>query len=77
MTARTPCKACGASILWAETALGRRIPLNATPDPTGNVELHADGRAVVHKTAPLTGVTTYRTHFETCPNASQFRRPRR
>lgn len=76
VTARTPCQACGQPIVWALGRTGRRMPLNATPDPAGNVELHADGRAVVHKTAPLTGVDLYTSHFATCPNAAEFRRAR-
>ena len=75
MTASTSkCKSCHAPILWAETVNGRRIPLDAHPDPTGNVELHADGRAVVHRTAPLTGVPLYRAHHQTCPYAAEHRR---
>lgn len=45
MSAR--CRSCGAPIVWARTSRGRRIPLDAAPDPErGNVVLDG-GRALV------------------------------
>jgi hypothetical protein len=39
------CKACGATIVWVETASGKRMPLStatAAPDPSGQL------RAISH-----------------------------
>jgi hypothetical protein len=58
-----PCKACGARIFFVETAAGRPFPLDVVKKVRYRVE---DGKAV--------GVEVYTTHFETCPNAKEFRR---
>jgi hypothetical protein len=31
------CSSCGAPITWARTSSGKAIPLDAGPDPTGNL----------------------------------------
>lgn len=70
---------CGALILWAKTAKGRPIPLNATPDPKGNIELR-DGVARFVKADPnadlslLDPPTRYTTHFVNCPHAAEHRK---
>ena len=35
-----PCKACGAFLIWAKTAKGKWIPLQAEPDKEGVYESH-------------------------------------
>ncbi|MDX3455086.1 hypothetical protein PV396_24615 [Streptomyces sp. ME02-8801-2C] len=37
------CDTCQARIRWAITAHGRRQPLNADPDPKGNLGAYVDG----------------------------------
>ncbi|WP_053208299.1 hypothetical protein [Jiangella muralis] len=66
------CSLCGADVVWAITAAGKRQPLNATPDPAGNVAAHRDGtgtrraRAVVPD-RPLMGFERlYMPHAATC-----------
>lgn len=63
------CRSCGAPIRWARTAAnGALIPLDAEPNPAGNVEL-VDGRAVVHGQPPLlTPPELWMPHHATCPN---------
>lgn len=45
------CRSCGASIFWAVTANGKRIPLDATPSLVGNMVLRMqagdDGKEVL------------------------------
>ncbi len=72
------CKACGAPIVWAETAAtGKAIPLDAEPAPDGNIYLStSDG--VAHYPpkgwqAPA-GLRLYKSHFASCPQAAAFRR---
>ena len=69
------CRACGAPIVWASTVHGRAMPIDADPDPDGNIELVADakGRTVAHVhhdgQASLFGdVQRWMPHFATCPN---------
>lgn len=44
------CRSCQALIRWAETASGRPMPLNYHPDPNGNVQVDAAGKAIVYGT---------------------------
>lgn len=58
------CRACGAKILWARTAAGKIIPLDACPIANGNMRREMlDGSEL-----------RYLSHFATCPNADRFRR---
>lgn len=76
------CRTCNASILWARTERGKRIPLDAEPyegdddrglfvlrepdDPEGPLAIAAWG---------LDGLEPhYRSHFATCPDAARHRR---
>ncbi len=75
------CRSCGRPIVWAETAAGKRIPLDPEPSERGNVTAslhtgvlhagvvrgpHRDGLHAAHK--PL-----YLSHFTTCPHADTWR----
>ncbi len=61
-------------------ASGRRMPVDAAPDPAGLV-LVEGGRGVMLD-APADpaelreGESTHTSHFATCPEAGQFRGPR-
>lgn len=70
------CRSCGAPIIWAKTKSGKRIPLNADPDPAGNVMLE-DGIAVVlgKGAAPGPTVRRYTSHFANCGQAGLWRKP--
>ncbi len=76
------CKSCGASIWWARTERGKSIPLDALPDPAGNITLELQPRgervAVVHGPLALAmlpeGVKRWKTHFVGCKSAAQHRR---
>jgi hypothetical protein len=63
-------------LLWVKTATGRKMPLDAKPDPKGNLVV-IDGVAHhVHENGAAFPDTAerYRSHFATCPNAAQHRR---
>lgn len=72
----TICKSCTAGVVWAVTKSGRRMPINVTPDPHGNVILKTGGEvpvAVVTVQPPAEGEVRYTSHLATCPNAAQHR----
>lgn len=69
----TACRSCGAAIRWARTRAGNLMPLDAHPDPNGNVEI-VDGIVHVHPQPPLTGETLWMPHHATCPDADTWRR---
>lgn len=63
------CKGCGATIVWGETADGKKIPL----DPSAPVyEIDP-----VHPTKCERTKTAMVSHFKTCPKADQFSGSRR
>lgn len=71
------CRGCGAPIRWVRTTHGNLMPLDAEPDPDGNVELidsFLDGLvAVVHTQPTMFGGERWMPHHATCPDADQFR----
>lgn len=72
------CGSCGAPVTWAKTAAGKVIPLDPEPVANGNVLLR-DGVAIVFGAksgAPPAGERRYKSHFATCAQAAQHRRPR-
>lgn len=84
--ATSQCRSCGASIHWAITAEGKRMPLDANPDPNGN--LVASRKKVgageeLHVRAFMPGLelnpdgtrrNRWASHFKTCPQADAHRR---
>ncbi len=73
---------CGASIVWAVTGSGSRMPFDATPTPYGTWELEPVGaeiRAIYRRTeyvaeALTRGALFYTSHFASCPDAAKYRR---
>lgn len=73
-----PCSSCGAALLWIRTPKGKAMPLDATPDPHGNIVIR-DGLAVVLKLEemeqdPSLGQRRFMPHWATCPYAVQHRK---
>jgi hypothetical protein len=64
---RGSCSSCGAPVLWVVMTSGARMPLNPTPQ-----------RLITLATVDHVGHVQdcYTSHFATCPNAAEHRRPR-
>jgi hypothetical protein len=76
------CSSCSARIVWADTASGARMPVDAEPVPDGNLVLTypTPGRALALIVDPaqttIDDPPRYVSHFATCPNADQHRTTR-
>jgi hypothetical protein len=81
MRQRLNCASCGAPIIWARTPR-RRIPLDPEPHPTGNLAVRKSPLGVLHARVlgrdeeVEAGEVRFITHFATCPNRHEHRRPR-
>lgn len=86
-TARSVCRSCDAPIIWATSSTSRKsMPLDAEPHPDGTIDLDVarwvgayQGQlaATVSSTLPLFDAGgMYRSHFASCPNADEYRKPR-
>ena len=86
-TPTASCAYCQAPIIWAQVGLHSSMPIDAEPVKNGNVRLYQRqatgtmhgrvyatvlGRTALSRLGP--GVTLYRSHFATCPQAARFRR---
>ncbi len=73
------CRTCRAPVLWATTEHGRKMPLDLEPytgpEPGGLFILRGE-LAVAVTAAAFDDEPLYRSHFATCPQADQHRRPR-
>jgi hypothetical protein len=78
------CSSCGGANQWVVTVTGKRMPLDAAPSPEAERAFFVvDGRAV--SAAGLTVEASqcaiakaprYLSHFATCAQAAQHRKPR-
>lgn len=76
------CRSCDAQILWATTAAGKAIPLDAEPAELGNVKIYgreANLSAVTLagnelRTAREDGVRLFMPHHATCPQGQSWRK---
>lgn len=85
MADRTPegyridaCRSCDAAIIWATTAGGKAMPVDAEPVEDGNVELastngHRGPVATVLTGPSLLGGPLRKSHFATCKDADTWR----
>lgn len=81
-----PCRSCGAPLLWTITVKGKRHPVDRDPHPEGTIKVVAGVSGAAPKsyvmagldlaTMRADGVALHRSHFATCPQAAQHRRPR-
>lgn len=71
------CRSCGALVVWAVTATGRRMPVDAMPTPGGNIILRG-GPTPLATVACKDAVPgpAHTSHFATCPQAVSWRKPR-
>lgn len=70
------CRSCGKPILWATTAKGKAIPLDAEPTALGNIELRSGVAHYVTPDVNAVGALRYTAHFAQCPNAKSHRKSR-
>lgn len=85
------CASCGAPILWAHTAAGKKMPVDARLSAVGNlfvfetngsdgpleaVSVTATDDPRVRAALSDPGRSRATSHFATCPNAAQHRRAR-
>ncbi len=83
----SPCKGCGAPMVWARNENGRAIPLDAEADPDeypaapiySVVDVgHGDVQAVkVERGNEDPSGTFLVSHFATCPKAGEFSKRKR
>lgn len=80
------CSGCGATVFWrANASTGKQAPVDARPDPKGNVVIDSGAYKVLTK-AEMSALdiiaqdknqrqtVRYNLHFATCPKAGTFRR---
>lgn len=80
------CNSCGAEIIWCVTTKGKRMPVDAAERTDGTgvyVITRPDGDPLACTSlldVPEVMARAYKarhlSHFATCPNAAQHRRPR-
>lgn len=69
------CRSCKAPVNWYKTTAGKNMPIDPDPHPDGNVRI--DVVSNVAQVVPKgSHHVLYRSHFATCPDAGQHRRPR-
>lgn len=63
------CSTCAARIRWAKTSNGGSVPLDAAPNPRGNLVVDAEGRIGSTDGGRPDLTTRYTRH--TCPERSR------
>lgn len=66
------CESCGARIVWCPTIWRNRMPLDATPNPDGNMVVNDEGFVEGAEGWPPDRVR-WTAHHETCPFADEWR----
>lgn len=78
------CRSCGAAVLWVKLVpRGSTAPLDAEPSTAGNIRMLGERNAVAKvlskaeiAVARGEGEQLYTSHFATCPNSKQHRKPK-
>ena len=74
------CKNCGAQVIWAVTAKGIKVLVDALPDAEGTIRVDApqvsteSPLATIYTVAAPPGTSLHRSHFLTCVNVKRRRR---
>lgn len=77
-----PCRTCKAPMFWVEMRpSGKKNPLDEQPSEKGCVLVGGDGTARVLVGGELAaarslGMKLYLSHYATCPDAKQWRKPK-
>lgn len=72
------CRSCRAPIRWERTVNDKPIPLDLDPVVDGNLALTPDGKVyVIPKGDGVLDlpITRYVSHFATCPDHQEWRKP--
>ncbi len=64
------CRSCGADIFWVKTLRGKSMPIDYDKDLAEEFE-----RAAMYKHTVDFDPARMRSHFSTCPEADQHRKP--
>jgi hypothetical protein len=64
------CRSCGERITWAETIAGKKIPL----DGREIVAIATEGNPIQGRVIEVLDTDITKVHFETCPEAKNWRR---
>jgi hypothetical protein len=78
--AETRCRSCGAPVIWAVSTLGRKLPVDASPDTDGQWWLTTDDARATQPNFRRVDLYTpedtprYTSHFATCPQADKWRK---
>jgi hypothetical protein len=75
------CSSCNGGIIWAKTISGKKMPIDAAPVSHGNIALEETREGLVAhvmstKALQDANCERYVSHFATCRDATQHRRPR-
>ena len=69
------CKTCGADIFFARNQNAKYIPINAQPDPAGNMVLEEGMILVIREGIDLfEDRPRYKSHSTSCPQSAPHRR---
>lgn len=73
------CRSCEAPVFWIKTAAtGKAMPLDATPNPDGNVVIRGGlAHVLKHGDLLVQGERRFTSHFATCANAAQHRKAKK
>jgi hypothetical protein len=75
------CRSCGASVTWVVLPSGKRMPLDAVSTDDGTHVMsgaYAPGEPHAVPVDLLTPASTprFKSHFATCPDSKEWRKPR-
>jgi hypothetical protein len=75
------CRSCSQLILWVEWASGKKMPIDISPNPNGNIVVtyrKSENKLLAENfdRSRHEGRRRFVSHFTTCPQASQHRRNR-
>lgn len=62
----TPCRSCGALVVWMRTSRGKNMPVDADTVDEAALEFEDE--------KPLFDAEEHSSHFSTCPDADGWRR---
>lgn len=76
MSEPAKCRSCGAAIIWAETPAGKKMPMDAEPAVDGDWFFQGDKVFKHLKIDETPAPPLHKSHFSSCQNAAQHRKPK-